>query len=100
MMSKAELGKVWRARDIAAITKLRIFNCNVTSVLLHGSETWRNTKAILEKVQVFINRCLRRILRIWWPEKISNENLGKMTNQEPVRRLIGRRKWDLDWTHA
>ena len=53
----------------------------------------RTTKAMIGKVQIFINQCLRRILKIWWPEIISNKDLWKMTNQEPVGRLIGRRKW-------
>ena len=47
------LHRVWKARDIAITTKLRIFNTNVKSVLLYGSETWRSTKVMLGKVQAF-----------------------------------------------
>ena len=38
-------------------------------------ETWRSTNSLLEKIQTFVNKCLRRILRIRWPEIISNETL-------------------------
>ena len=55
--------------------KLRIFRSNVKSVLLYGSETWKVAKTIISKLQVFVNRCLRRILNIHWPEVISNEEL-------------------------
>ena len=87
------LKKVWKARDITTSTKLRIFNSNVKSALLYGSETWRITKVSIRKGQVFINKCLRRILRIWWPEKISNEDLWRVTDQEPVEWIVSRRKW-------
>ncbi|VDP51758.1 unnamed protein product [Schistosoma margrebowiei] len=43
-------------------TKVRIFNTNVKTVLLYGAETWRTTKAIIQRIQVFINSCLRKIL--------------------------------------
>ena len=59
------LNKVWRSREIATKTKLRIFNSNVKSVLMYGAETWRTTKVTDRQIQSFMNRCLRRILKIW-----------------------------------
>ena len=41
------LGKVWSAMNISRGTKMKIFNSNVKSVLLYGTETWRTTKAML-----------------------------------------------------
>ena len=65
----ATLRPVWSCRSPRTKTKLRIFNSNVKSVLLYGSETWRETNALIKQVQVFINKCLRQILGIRWPEK-------------------------------
>ena len=73
--------------------KLQLFNSNVKSVLLYGSQTWKTSKSMLRKVQAFINKCLRRILRIRRPEKIRNEELWERTGQEPVKSVISRRKW-------
>ena len=56
------LASIWRSKEITTTTKLRIFNSNVKSVLLYGSETWRMTEKTVSKLQTFINRCLRRIL--------------------------------------
>jgi hypothetical protein len=42
---------------------------------MYGSETWKTTKETTRKIQVFINTCRRRILNIWWSNKISNEDL-------------------------
>ena len=87
------LRNVWTSKEISTKTKLRIFNSNVKAVLLYGSETWRTTKKMLQKVQTFINICLRRIYRIHWPDKIRNEDLWERARQEPVAIQILRRKW-------
>ena len=47
----------------------------------------------MKKIQTFINQCLRRILRIHWPEIISNETLWARTQQTPVEEDIQRRRW-------
>ena len=44
---------------------------------MYGSEIWRLTKGLEQKLQVLINRSLRNILRIWWPRKISNKELWR-----------------------
>ena len=72
-----QLYPLWKSREITTKTKLRIFRSNVKSVLLYGCETWKVTAEITRSLQVFLNRCLREILRIFWPNIISNENLWK-----------------------
>nr|KAG5702296.1 hypothetical protein BaRGS_002963 [Batillaria attramentaria] len=47
-----------------------------------------------QKIQTFLNTCLRRIFKIRWPEKIRNEELWERAGQEPVAEQILRRKWD------
>jgi hypothetical protein len=65
-------------------TKLRIFYTNVKAVLLYGCETWKNLKSITAKLQVFINECLRKIIRIFWPEQITNNELWKCKKRRTV----------------
>ena len=87
------LSKIWKSSNITLNTKLRIFNSNVKPVLLYGAETWMTNKTIIHKLQCFINRCLRRILQIFWPERIRNEDLWIQTNQELVEVTVRRRTW-------
>ena len=87
------LKKVWNSRVISRKTKLRIFNSNVKSVLLYGSETWRNTKSSNNKLQTFVNKCLRRILKISWTDRVTNEDLWKQASQEAIQIQIRRSKW-------
>ena len=56
------LSPVWKSKTTSRKTKVRIFNINVKCVLLYGSETWRVTKATTNKLQSFVNRCLRPIM--------------------------------------
>ena len=92
-----QLQKVWASRDLSVSTKIRLFNTNVKSVLLHGVETWRTTVMTTKKIQTFINNCLRRILRIRirWPDTIRNEELWQQTKQEhtDVETEIQQHRW-------
>ena len=63
------------------------------SVLLYGCETCLVTNEIQRKIQTFVNRCLRYILRIWWPNIISNKDLLKVTGQEDINLEISKRKF-------
>lgn len=87
------LRNIWSSKNISTNTKIRIFNSNVKQVMLYGSETWRTTKHTTHRLQTFINSCLRRILNIWWKDKVSNVDLWKRTNQDPIDVQIQRRKW-------
>ena len=87
------LRNIWSSRDLSYNTKIRLFNTNVKSVLLYGAETWRTTVCIQKKIQTFINTCLRGILRIRWPEIITNEDLWRTTKQRPVEAEIKQRRW-------
>ena len=87
------LKNIWRSNLIKSRTKIRLFNSNVKSVLLYGAETWRTTKTTIKRVQTFINSCLRRILKIHWPNTIRNADLWERTNQVPAEEEIRRRRW-------
>ena len=86
------LRPIWRATSLSLQNK-RIFGTNVKSVLLYGSETWRVTKTNTNKLQTFINKCLRNVLQIRCPEMIPTEELWERTGQEQIITEIKRRKW-------
>ena len=88
-----QLYPLWRSNNISRKTKLRIFNSNVKSVLLYACETWKVTTGIISTLQTFVNRCLRRILNVRWPDMISNEDLWKVTGEIPIGNQIKQRKW-------
>ena len=64
----AGLKPVWAANKISTKTKIRIYKTNVLSVLLYACETWKMTKNISHKLEVFHNRCLRKLYKIYRPQ--------------------------------
>ena len=87
------LRPIWKNSAISKTTKIRILNSNVKAVLLYGAETWRVSKTSTGKIQTFINKCLRQILRLRWQDKVPNIDLWKRSRQEPMAVQIRRRKW-------
>nr|KAG5708827.1 hypothetical protein BaRGS_031981 [Batillaria attramentaria] len=91
------LRPIWRSTALSLRNKIRIFNSNVKSVLLYGSETWRTTKTGSHRLQIFINRCLRNILNIRYPLVITNQDLWEQTRQVPIEQEI--KEMGMDRTH-
>jgi len=97
---KARIGKaravflmmknVWNSHHLTTHTKIRLFNSNVKSVLLREAETWRTIKAIIRKIQTFINSCLHRIR---WPDTIRNSDLWYRMNQLPPEQEIRKKTY-------
>ena len=87
------LKKIWKDSNIKNHTKLQIFNSNVKSVLLYDSESWRSIGTLEHKLQTFVNKCLRFIMGVRWPDTISNQSLLERTGQEPIMTNIRKRKW-------
>ena len=54
---------------------------------------WKTTNTIERKLEVFQTQCLRRILRIFWPKMISNDDLRKKTGVTLLAESISPRKW-------
>jgi len=89
-----QLYPVWRSLNISKKVKIRIFNTNVKSVLLYACETWKTTNQITRRPQIFVNKYLRRIMNIKWTDKITNEELWRITHQKSIDNEIKRIKWN------
>lgn len=87
------LSGIWRSSIISQKTKIQLFNTNVKSVLLYGCESWAYTRTRINRIQVFVNKCLRSIFRIFWPNTISNADLWNKADQQPIENQIIKRKW-------
>lgn len=85
---------MWKSNRITLRTKIKLFNSNVKSVLLYGCETWNITSEDSNALQVFVNRCLRRILRVFWPTTISNNDLWRKTQQNQIMLDIRLKKFN------
>ena len=71
----SKLRNIWKSSQLKLKTKLKIFQSNVVAVLLYRCETWHMTKRDAAKLDVFLHKSLRRIMKIYWPMKTSNEEI-------------------------
>ena len=88
------LRHVWTSPRLLRRLKLKIFNSNVKPVLFYACETWKVTKALTQRIQVFVNKCLRAICGIYYPKTIRNTELYAMTKQQIIADEVGKRKWN------
>ena len=89
----ARMKPVWKSKIYNRTTKLKLYKSIVLPVLLYGSECWRMTKGDTSRLSVFHHSCLRRILGIFWPVKISNNQLLQDTRQEAMNDILKKRRW-------
>ena len=88
------LTKIWRLRSIGRQTKIKLFKTLVRPVLLYGCEAWKMTKVEEKKMDAFQFVCLRRILGIRWPQRVSNERIEDITGINKTSDEIRRRRWN------
>ena len=81
-------------RSIGRSTKLKLFKTLVRPVLLYGCEAWKLTVAEEKKLDRFQFTCLRRILRVWWPQRIRNDTISQITGVRKISDEIRRRRWN------
>ena len=79
-----KMNDIWTSKKITLRIKLQLFNAIIVPMMLYGSETWKESKGNLKKVDVFQQRCLRKILGITYRDRTTNVEIMKRTSQEPL----------------
>ena len=74
------LGKVLKSRDIALSTKVHIVKAMVFPVVMYGCESWTIKKAECRRIDAFELWCWRRLLRVPWTARRSNQSSLKEIN--------------------
>ena len=84
--------RIWSSSSVSKKTKIRLYKTLVKPVLMYGSEIWKMSESDAKKIDVFQNRCLRRVMKIKWQDKISNRELLERANVERLSEEV-RRRW-------
>ena len=80
--SMTNLDKVLKSRDITLPTKVHIGKAMVFLVVTYGCESWTIKKAEHQRIYTFELWCWRRLLRVPWTERRSNQSILKEINTE------------------
>ena len=74
--------RVLKSRDITLPTKVHIVKAMVFPVVMHGCESWTIKKAESRRIDDFELCCWRRLLRVSWTARRSNQSILKEINPE------------------
>ena len=68
---------IFKSRDITLWTKVRLVKAMVFPVVMNGCESWTVKKAERLRIDAFELWCWRRLLRVPWTERRSNQSILK-----------------------
>ena len=71
------LDSIVKSRDITLPTKVHLVKAMVFPVVIYGSESWTLKKAEYRKIDAFELWCWRRLLRVPWTARRSNQSILK-----------------------
>ena len=71
------LDSIFKSRDITLLTKVRLIKALVFPVLMYGYESWTVKKAERRRIDAFELWCWRRLLRVPWTTRRSNQSILK-----------------------
>ena len=78
----ANLDRVLQSRDITLPTKVHLVKAMVFPVVVYGCESWTIKKAEHQRIDAFELWCWRRLLRVPWTARRSNQSILKEISPE------------------
>ena len=76
------LDNILKSRDITFPTKVHLVKAMVFPVVMYGCESWTIKKAERRRIDAFELWCWRRLLRVPWTARRSNQSILKEINRE------------------
>ena len=77
-----KLDSILKSRDITLPTKVRLVQAMVFPVVVYGCESWTIKKAEHQRIDAFELWCWRRLLRVPWTARRSNQSILKEISPE------------------
>ena len=74
------LDSIFKSRDITLPTKVRLVKAMIFPVVMYGCESWTVKKAECLRIDAFELWCWRRLLRVPWTARRSNQSILKEIN--------------------
>ena len=76
------LDSILKSRDVNLPTKVRLVKAMVFPVVMYGCESWTIKKAECQRIDAFEVWCWRRLLRVPWTARRSNQSILKEISPE------------------
>ena len=80
--ARTNLDNILKSRDITLPTKVHLVKAIVFSVVMYGCESWTVKKAECQRTDAFELWCWRKLLRVPWTARRSNQSMLKEVSPE------------------
>ena len=85
----SNLDSILKSRDITLPTKVHLVKAMVFPVVMYGCESWTIKKAENQRIDVFELWCWRRLLRVPWTARRSNQSiLNEISSEYSLKGLM------------
>ena len=92
------IDSILKSRDVTLPTKVHLDKVMVFPVVMYGCKSWTIKKAEHQRIDAFELWCWRRLLRVPWMEKRSNQSILKEISPEySLEGLMLKRKLKILW---
>ena len=82
------LDSILKSRDITLPTKVHLVKTMVFPVVMYGCESWTIKRAECQRIDVFELWCWRRLLRVPWTARRSNQSILKEMTEFSLEELL------------
>ena len=93
------LDSIFKSRDITLPTKVHLVKAKVFPVVLYRCEIWTVKKAELRRIDAFELWCWRRLLRVPWTARRSNQSIPKISPGCSLEGLMLKAETPILWPH-
>ena len=76
------VNSILKSRDVISLTKIHLVKAMVFPVVVYGCESWTEKKAECQRISAFKLWCRRRLLRVPWTARRSNQSILKEISPE------------------
>ena len=82
LLGRKVMTSTLKSRDITLPTKVHLVKAMVFPVVMYGCESWTIKKAECQRIDAFELWCWRRLLRVPWTARRSNQSILKEVNPD------------------
>ena len=86
------LHPVWNRNLVSITTKIKLYMSIVVPTAIYACETWKSTARITHLLNVFHQRCLRKLMKISWRDHITNESVLRRAKLRALSDIVAERR--------
>ena len=91
------LDSILKSRDITLPTKVHLIKAMIFPVVMYGCESWTIKKAGCRRIDAFELWCWRRLLRVPWTARRSNQSILKEISHDFIGRTDAEAETPILW---